>query len=655
MLTFKQYLVEKYDALSGGQHGHYGHAPDNVFYGAKAAGAAGALFKSMQDGHKQKSDIDAQKKTDGSVSVVTVRNQKDSPFHNPKYPEHAIGVAYKGRMDAKTVANGDKVSFSSEDVAKHYGAGHHLTPTLSKLLDHAHKIHGNVPIIQHDIHTVNPDKDLHKVGDSIQWQPNTIRNTTSDPTEKAKLAKAKIVIAQHTGFDKEFTHARGLKSGSDVKEHSDVYNVNLNVKKAHHTAIDADNEKLGQHLKDSTTRGHLDTVAKAPYHDMLERFTNNRINAGAYGEAHHKPMEHVEFKKFVSDAHDKEIAKVKTDKAKAAKTATKNEHLSAIDKDKDAIQSTFRVHHTFTNAVRNYVNQTHGADSSSIKHELPDGKGGFTPATPEGYVARSSTHPKANSQKFNDRQAFNRFNKINGEQRFGKKPVSESTKSDTAIIVPAARMHPPTLAHHALISDVVDRAKAVGGTAHVYLSQNKPGDEKNPLPAEHRVEMLNHAYRQHISAGHLQFHVGSGMHANLADFHSKNPHIKNAHIVLGDDRMDAGDSLKKYNGSADKAGNVPYKFDKLEVHQRKVTPSKYDNIHATELRNKARSGDSDAHEYFKERMHPNIPDHLVKKTIDYIRSTKAAVKPVKTTKKKTVNESTLYLVIDKLKLYGKLN
>ena len=654
MLTFKQYLVEKYDALSGGQHGHYGHAPDNVFYGAKAAGAAGALFKSMQDGHKQKSDIDAQKKTDGSVSVVTVRNQKDSPFHNPKYPEHAVGVAYKGRMDAKTVANGDKVSFSSEDVAKHYGAGHHLTPTLSKLLDHAHKIHGNVPIIQHDIHTVNPDKDLRKVGDSIQWQPNTIRNTTSDPTEKAKLAKAKIVIAQHTGFDKEFTHARGLRAGSDVKDHSDVYNVNLNVKKADHTSIGADNEKLGQHLKDSTTRGHLDTVAKAPYHNMLERFTNNRINAGSYGEAHHKPMDHGEFKKFVSDAHDKEIAKVKTDKAKAAKTAIKNEHLSAIDKDKDAIQSTFRVHHTFTNAVRNYVNQTHSADNSPIKHELPDGKGGFTPATPEGYVARSSSHPKANSQKFNDRQAFNRFNKINGEQRFGKTPVTESTKSDTAIIVPAARMHPPTMAHHALISDVVDRAKAVGGTAHVYLSQNKPGDEKNPLPAEHRVEMLNHAYRQHISAGHLQFHVGSGMHANLADFHSKNPHIKNAHIVLGDDRMDAGDALKKYNGSADKAGNVPYKFDKLEVHQRKVTPSKYDQIHATELRNKARSGDSDAHEYFKERMHPNIPDYLVKKTIDYIRSTKAAAKPVKTTKKKTVNESTLYLVIDKLRLYGKL-
>jgi hypothetical protein len=54
-------------------------------------------------------------------------------------------------------------------------------------------------------------------------------------------------------------------------------------------------------------------------------------------------------------------------------------------------------------------------------------------------------------------------------------------------------------------------------------------------------------------------------------------------------------------------------------------------------------------------MHPNIPDYLVKKTIDYIRSTKAAAKPVKTAKKKTVNESTLYLVIDKLRLYGKLN
>jgi hypothetical protein len=94
--------------------------------------------------------------------------------------------------DCDLYENGDVLAL---DVAKHYGAGHHLTPTLSKLLDHAHKIHGNVPIIQHDIHTVNPDKDLHKVGDSIQWQPNTIRNTTSDPTEKAKLAKAKIVIA----------------------------------------------------------------------------------------------------------------------------------------------------------------------------------------------------------------------------------------------------------------------------------------------------------------------------------------------------------------------------------------------------------------------------------------------------------------------------
>lgn len=624
MLSLKEFLLnEKYSALAGGSSGHYGHLADNVYHGSKAAGSAAALYGSIQHREGRVSDVVPQKKTDGKVSVVTVKNSKDSPFHNPKYPEHAVGVAYKGRIDSKTIEPQERVSYSKKDVEKHYGSGHHLTPVLSKVLDHAHKIHGDVPIIQHDVHTTDPHKDLHHEDGKVYWQPNTIRNHTSDPHEISKLKKAKIVIASHTGFDKEFKHSRGLVQGKDVREHPDVYNVNLEAPKISHKEVDEHNKVIGSHMRDSTTRHHLDKVANASYNQHLERFTNSKVNSGEYGGPNHKPLSHDHFRDFVAKSHNKEIEKVKTEKAKSAKTEAKNKALAEIDRDKESIKKAFEVHHAFTKAVAHYVHKTHQADAKSpIKHELPDGKGGFKPAPFEGIVPRGA-HPAINLQKFNDRAEFNRMNKLAGEAKFGKKPVNEASQSKHAVIVPAARFQPVHRGHEGLVNDAVKRAKEVGGTAHIYVSQNKPGDPKNPLTAEHRVEMLKHAFKDHIKSGHLQFHVGAGMHANVSHFHKNNPHVEYAHIVLGDDRMDTAESLKRYNNKADKSGKVLYKFKTMEVHQRAKTPSKFDSIHATELRNKAHSSASDEekHAFFKERMHPNIPDHLITKTIKDIQKT----------------------------------
>lgn len=623
MKSLKGFLAEKYEALAGGSSGHYGHLPDNAYYGSKAAGAAAALYGSMQHRHGRMSDLVPQKKTDGKVSVVTVRNHKDSPFHNPKHPETAVGVAYKGRLDSKTIPHNERVAYSKDEVKKHYGESHHLTPMLSKLVDHAHKIHGEAHIIQHDVHTTEPEKDIHHEKGKATWQPNTIRNHTTDPHEISKLKKAKVVLASHTAFDKDFKHARGLVDGKDIKHHPDVYNVNLTVPKIDHKEVDEHNKAIGSHLKNAATRSHLDKVAHASYQGHLERFTNSKVNAGEYGGPNHKPLSHAHFKEFVAKSHDKEIEKAKSEKGKQAKTAIKHAMLKDIDRDKDSINKAFDVHHTFTKAVAHYVHKTHQADAKSpIKHELPDGKGGYKPAPFEGIVPRG-THPAVNTQKFNDRAEFNRMNKISGEQRFGKKPVNESTESKHAVIVPGARFQPVHRGHEGLVNDAVNKAKKVGGKAHIYVTQNKSGDPKNPLSAEHRVEMLNHAFKDHVKAGHLQFHVGSGMHANLSHFHKNNPHVEHAHVVLGDDRQDAGESLKKYNNKPDKSGKTLYKFKTLETHTREKTPSKYDSIHATELRNKANSSTSDQekHKFFKERMHPNIPDHLIHKTIKDIQKT----------------------------------
>jgi nicotinamide mononucleotide adenylyltransferase len=691
MMEFKTYLEEHIlDHLAGGGHGHYGHVPDNAFHGAHAAVAGHHLFSRMvKRTHGKSSGIIPQKKTDGSVSVVTVKNHPSSPHYNPNHPVGAVGVAYKGRIEAKTVPNHEKVSYSKEDVAKHYGKDHHLTPVLSRLVDHAHNIHGKAAIIQHDVHTTDPKNDLHHEEGRTHWQPNTIRNHTTDPHEIKKLKKAKVVIASHTGFDKNMSKARGLTK-SDVKDHPDVYNVNLTAKKVDHSEVKPHLDRIKHHLRDKSTRAHLDVVGHASYNSMLERFTNHKVNKGEYGGEGHEPLKHEEFKHFVKNAHDKEIEKAKSEKGKASKTAERDRQLAEIDSHKHSIHKAFEVHHAMTNGVRHFVKKTHEADDSPIKHELPDGKGGYSPAPFEGVVPRGKHH-KVNSQKFNDRAEFNRMNKINGEQRFGKKEVSESVRyvrcgrcdgkgtiygaspqndmphklqhyncprcSGKGKVKPepkkevkeetegkhgymtTGRFQPLHRGHEGLVNDTIARAKAAGTTAHVYVTHNKEGDERNPLSTDHRIALLNHAYRDHVKAGHVKFHAGSGMHANVEHFHKNNPHIKHAHVVLGDDRMDAAESIKKYNGKADKAGKVPYNFHSINVHQREKAPSKHDGIHATELRNVANSDKSDTekHKFFKDRMHPNIPDHMINKTVKQIRDVSQA-KTNKPKRKKTIKE-----------------
>lgn len=420
MLSFKNYLTEHIlDSLAGGSHGHYGHLADNFLHGAKSSVAAHALLRHMVD-RGTKSDVTPQKKTDGSVSVVTVRNSKDSRFHNPTHPEDAVGVAYKGRMDAKTIPDHQKVSFSHDEISNNYGKDHHLTPVLGKLLDHAPKIHGHSPIIQHDIHTTNPEKDISYEGDKASWQPNTIRNSTTDKDTISQLKKSKIVLASHTKFDKDFQHGSGFSEG-DVKSHQDVYNLNLEAHKPKQSEMASHLTSLSSVLKQKSVRQHLDHVGNASYSSHLERFVNSKINKGEYGDDKHKPLTHSEFRDFLSASHDKEIEKVKSDKGKVAKTEEKNRQLAELDSHKDALTTAFGIHHTATKASKDYVNLSHSGDTSPIKHELPDGKGNYSSATPEGYVARTSKYPLANSQKMNDRAAFNKTNSLIGKIRLALK------------------------------------------------------------------------------------------------------------------------------------------------------------------------------------------------------------------------------------------
>lgn len=661
MIEFKTfYLVERtFDDLAGGSHGHYGHVPDNVYHGSHASVAAHRLFGNMvSKKHGPQSDVIPQKKTDGSVSVVTVRNHKDSPYHNPAHPTSAVGVAYKGRMDSKTIPPGERVAYSKEDVAKHYGKEHHLTPVLSKLVDHAHKIHGDAPIIQHDIHTTDPKKDIEydksKSGETkATWQPNTIRNHTTDRDEVSKLKKAKVVLASHTGFDKHFEKARGL-THKDVHQHSDVYNVNLAAPKVDISHVKDHLSNIRKHLSDKTTREHLDKVGHGSYNSLLERFTNHKVNKGEYGGEGHEPLKHEEFKHFVGGVHDKEIEKAKSAKGKDAKTTEKNRMMDEVEQHKHSINKAFEVHHAFTNGVNSYVKHTHAADANApIKHELPNDKGGFTPAKPEGYVPRGS-HEKVNSQKFNPRGGEGGFNAANvkwnapGGGRDQKKAAKAAKAGKTSDPVSSydpiyeeaevhhtttvLRANPPHNMHAEMVRAVADHAKQTHGTASAIVT-NTQDNKKNPLTGEEKTSFLKKIVPEHKDIIHQAKPTHPSLFHHLAHLHKSG--VTHATVVLGKDEMGPlGEPLKKNNGKFNEKGEG-YHFKQLHVISRNEVKGHEhapEGAHASDIRKSVMAGD---HSVYKANLPGHIKDHEIKKISDTIRE-RLQPKPKKS--KKTLSE-----------------
>ena len=616
MISFKQFLAEasQYDSLaSHSTIKHYRH-PEELPIDHGRLGAHHAynmLAETIANKHP------LQKKADGSAAVF-IKKEDDG----------RVGVATKSGEN-KT----PKINYSHEDIERNHGHAPGLCHKLHHLLDHAHKIVGNAKKVSGEfLFTKNEVSDTPNGNKS--FKPNTIRNEVSDPEEKEKINKAKIGWAPHSTFNEKGERIP-LKDG-DVKSHPDVYSMNLDAPKI---TADEHTHKLMAHLKktidDKPKESHEFT---AQYAEHWKTYINKTVRDGSTPNT-------KDFIKHVQEQHQKGIDKVKTPKAKQTKTDAMNADIVHLKANKHHLDNSFKLHHAIT-AVKNHIVDKLDAEDakSKVKHYLngPDGKEQQT--GPEGWTYNSTKHPQLNTTKLVRRQAvpgkaaFSAAN-FNNDRFPAKKAVTESVEKHD-VIVPGVRVQPPHKAHDALIEDAVSKAKKLGGTAHVYVTQNKPGDEKNPLSAEDRIAILSKAHAKHIESGHLKLHVGSGMMNNIAHHHAHNPDVTHAHVVLGEDRMNVEDSIKKYNGVADKKGNVPYHYKGgISVEQRAPTSGEHDGIHATEMRNMANSNASDdeKHKYFKDRMNPNVPDNLIHKTIKSIQSVS-----------KKRNESLSYIIKSRL-------
>ena len=123
------------------------------------------------------------------------------------------------------------------------------------------------------------------------------------------------------------------------------------------------------------------------------------------------------------------------------------------------------------------------------------------------------------------------------------------------------RFNPPTIGHQKLIEKVQSMARQVNGKGFIFLTHTQ-NNKKDPLSFQEKLAYITNQ----INDPNLQ--IGSADVRTLIQALQKIQAQGRTRVIMiaGDDRvMEFQQFLNQYNGNPDKAGNIPYKFDDVQV------------------------------------------------------------------------------------------
>jgi hypothetical protein len=393
MISFTSYLNE---SANEEKLTHLEHAEDHPIN----AGEEGFkhAFNTLHGTHLalqgKKSSVSLSTKYDGSPSVIFGHHPESGRFF----------------VASKSVFNKDpKLNYTESDIQKNHGHAPGLVSKLTAALHHLPKVTPNRGVYQGDImHSglkskTNSQGDIESSAGSVHFKPNTITYSAKNGTPEAAKAKAaKIGVAVHTAYHGNKLEDMKAHYNADVShfnKHPDVHMIDTSFKpsSANYTP---DAQK--------TFEGHMKKAVEA----------NNKLKSYSHiegGNESHK--EHLKtyinqtvrdnstpsvsgYKAHVTNKLQKEVDKVKTDKAKAAKTETLNKTVAHIDANKPAFKSTLEIHKHLQNA-KNVLAHTLGGADYAFHHSI-NGKS----VKPEGHVAVLHNRPT----KVVDRSEFSAAN-----------------------------------------------------------------------------------------------------------------------------------------------------------------------------------------------------------------------------------------------------
>ncbi len=368
--------VKHLETLHGGQLKHLEHADDEVFNN----GAHGV--RNIVDhihGHMHgDSRVKMSQKIDGSPSVVFGTHPETGKYF----------------VASKSAFNKDpKINYTDEDVDRNHGHAPGLASKLKSLLKHGHKlgVHG---VVQGDM--LYDQNDKHDEGDKVSFKPNTIKYSIKKNHEEGKkVARSKIGVAIHTQYDKDGKAV--LNPEIPTKSHPDVYNMPVSV---HKDKMKFDHDKLKGH---TSAIGHAmhkipkegwDAVTKPEAVEHVKTYINQKVRQGKTDYNVPEMMKHVHGK------YQKEIDKVKTDKAKGAKAAERDAILGHMHTHSQHFEHAFEIQHHINEAKHHIIDRLN--KNQTFEHHYENGE----KAHPEGYVSIGHHGPV----KFVNRGDFSKAN-----------------------------------------------------------------------------------------------------------------------------------------------------------------------------------------------------------------------------------------------------
>jgi hypothetical protein len=350
---------------------HIEHPSDRTFDGHEAAHHAVNTIKGVAQGK----------------TPVTRKIDDKMSFQIKRESDGRVGVKYKG--------TGSTYNYSEADVDKQHGHKPYLAKPLKAVLAHASKVLPKGKGEYQGGFMSTPESREEK-GGKIRHTPNTLTYSVPKNSEEGKkLANSQVSVTIHSKLVGPKRKAKPITDQSSFGSHPDVHLVDHTVskseqklsagdKKAVLTHVTAASKLLKGHSYDHLT-GHGET---------LRRYVNSTVDSGE------KPNIKG-YKSHLSNRSQKEIDKVKTEKAKNAKSAARDASLAHVDKNSKHFQRSFDIHDHVQRATNILARGLNSTAHGGYTHHIGEKESG-----PEGFVA--------NGLKVVDREEFSKANRAKG-------------------------------------------------------------------------------------------------------------------------------------------------------------------------------------------------------------------------------------------------
>lgn len=370
---------------------HLEHAEDHVI-NAGHAGFSHA-FHNLKDVHDRltgnHNETKVTMKYDGSPSVIFGTNPENGKFF----------VASKSAFNKNP-----KLNYTPEDIIKNHGHAPGLVEKLSAALEHLPKVAPRTGVYQGDV--MHTRGDVSQTRDKVRFTPNTITYSAPKNSKQGKEAlNSEIGVAVHTAYKGKNMEDMAAQYAPDLattfKKHPDVHLISTehNLDKLDYTP--EQQAKFAKHMR-AAAEAHKKTPPESyeaiKGHEIpLKTYINHTVRTGTTPSVNG-------FIEHYDNSHRKKIDAVKSDKAKAAKTAERDAAIIHTTQNRNHFENILTMHKHLQKAKDVLVNTL--SSNAEFDHHIRGKK-----SKPEGFVVVRHNRPT----KLVDRADFSASN-FNREQ-----------------------------------------------------------------------------------------------------------------------------------------------------------------------------------------------------------------------------------------------